>query len=111
MRNLDDLGLMAAIEWQAQEFQQRTGIICEVRSSLDCAALDRGLSTALFRIFQETLTNIYRHAEATRICLTMTVKGDVLFVKIKDNGKGITEQQIASPNSVGLIGMRERVHL
>jgi signal transduction histidine kinase len=105
---LDDLGLTAAIEWHAQEFQKRTGIICEVRSSFDSGSLDLGRSTALFRIFQESLTNICRHAEATRVEVTLAENGDGLVATIADNGKGVTEQQLSDPLSLGLIGMRER---
>jgi len=105
---LDDLGLTAAIEWHLQDFQKRTGIICEVRSSLDSGSLDLGRSTALFRIFQESLTNVYRHAEATKVKVTLAENGDALVATIADNGKGITEQQLHAPLSLGLIGMRER---
>ena len=105
---LDDLGLAAAIEWHAQEFQKRTGITCEVRSSFDSGSLDLGRSTALFRIFQESLTNVCRHAEATRIEVTLAQNGDELVATITDNGKGITGQQLRDSLSLGLIGMRER---
>jgi signal transduction histidine kinase len=106
---LDDLGLIAAIEWQAKEFQKRTGIICEFRGTLEGDKLDRSRSTALFRIFQETLTNIYRHAEATRAWLTLTERDNELIATVTDNGKGITKKQISNPTSLGFIGMRERV--
>ena len=105
---LDDLGLTTAIEWHAQEFQKRTGIVCKVESGFDCSTLDLERSTALFRIFQETLTNICRHAEATRVEVTLTVQGDELVATITDNGKGITDKRLADPLSLGLIGMRER---
>jgi signal transduction histidine kinase len=106
---LDDLGLTAAIEWQCQEFQKKTGIICEFQNSFECGALDRSRSTALFRIFQETLTNIYRHAEATRAGVTLEKRGDDLVATVTDNGKGITEKRIFDSKSFGLIGIRERV--
>jgi signal transduction histidine kinase len=106
---LDDLGLMAAIEWQAQEFQKRTGIICEFHGTPECDNLDRSRSTALFRIFQETLTNVYRHAEATRAWLTLTESDNELIATVTDNGKGITKKQTTNPKSLGFIGMRERV--
>src|SRR5512136_662109 len=73
---LDDLGLVAAIEWQAQEFQQRTGIICVVASELTEAIKDEDLNTAFFRIFQETLTNVIRHAKATRVEVQLEKKAD-----------------------------------
>jgi signal transduction histidine kinase len=106
---LDDLGLTAAIEWQAQEFQKRTGIVCEVRGSFDDCTLDRGRSTALFRIVQETLTNISRHAEASRAGITLAVEDVRLVATVTDNGKGITRKKINDSKSLGLIGMRERV--
>lgn len=108
---LDDLGLMAAIEWQAQEFQKRTGISCEVSSSFDCDTLDRCRSTALFRIVQEALTNICRHAEATMARVSLEDSANTLVITVTDNGKGISESRISDPNSLGLIGMRERVLL
>ncbi|MBC7962371.1 MAG: HAMP domain-containing protein [Steroidobacteraceae bacterium] len=108
---LDDLGLMAAIEWQAQEFQKRSGIICEVSSSFDCDTLDRCRSTALFRVVQESLTNICRHTEATLARITLEGSGNMLVASVTDNGKGISETRISDPDSLGLIGMRERARL
>jgi PAS domain S-box-containing protein len=107
---LDDLGLPAAFEWQAEDFKKRTGIACRVTIRPEDIALDRNLSTALFRIFQETLTNVVRHAKATSVRASLRKKKDDVLLEVKDNGKGITERQIASPKSIGLIGMRERVH-
>jgi PAS domain S-box-containing protein len=107
---LDDLGLQAAFEWQAEDFAKRTGITCEVTILPEDIMLERNLSTALFRIFQETLTNIVRHAKATSVRATLRKKKDDVFLEVKDNGRGITEKQISSPKSIGLIGMRERVH-
>jgi PAS domain S-box-containing protein len=105
---LDDLGLTAAIEWQAQDFQTRTGIQCEFNPNLREIDLDRDRSTTVFRIFQETLTNVARHASATRvnICLNEEAAGLVLIVE--DNGRGIKEREISDPKSLGLLGMRER---
>ncbi|HXE98395.1 MAG TPA: ATP-binding protein [Dongiaceae bacterium] len=105
---LDDLGLTSAIEWHTQEFQKRTGIICEFHNGFDCGTLDLSRSTTLFRIIQESLTNIIRHAEASRVEITLSERGDELVATVSDNGKGITEQQIFDPQSLGLIGMRER---
>jgi signal transduction histidine kinase len=106
---LDDLGLTAAIEWLTQEFQKKTSINCEVDSRFDCSKLDRSRATALFRIFQETLTNVYRHAEATHVKVTMLENGDELVATVTDNGRGIQLKKILDPKSLGLIGMRERV--
>ena len=106
---LDDLGLTAALEWQAQEFQTKTGIACEVQGSFPGAGLERRCATVLFRIFQETLTNIYRHASATRAKVTLRQKGSAVVVTVTDNGCGVVEEKILNPNSLGFIGMRERV--
>ncbi len=106
---LDDLGLTAAIEWQAEEFQQRTGIKCEVSLYPEDINLDETLSTAIFRVFQETLTNVARHARATRVKISLEEKAGKLVLQVIDNGRGITQKQISAPSSLGLVGMRERV--
>ncbi|MBI4681752.1 MAG: PAS domain-containing protein [Nitrospirae bacterium] len=108
---LDDLGLQAAMEWQAKEFQNRTGITCEVSFSSDTINLDQERSTTIFRIFQETLTNIVRYAEATRVKASLQETPASLILEVTDNGIGITEEQISDSKSFGLIGMQERVHL
>jgi signal transduction histidine kinase len=108
---LDDLGCMAAIEWLAQEFQKRAEISCEVTGNFDCDTLDHNRATALFRIVQEALTNICRHAEATLVRVTLEESRSILVASITDNGKGISETCISDPNSLGLIGMRERARL
>lgn len=106
---LDDFGLLAAIEWQAEEFQNRAGIKCKVAADSQEVDLDKGQSTTIFRIFQETLTNIVRHANATKIEVSLEEKDGNVVLKVKDNGRGITEEEISDPKSFGLIGMRERV--
>jgi PAS domain S-box-containing protein len=108
---LDDLGLVAAIEWQAEEFQNRTGINCCVNVDPEDLTLDQDRSTAIFRIFQETLTNIARHARATKVTVDLMNKTASLKLRVIDNGVGISEGQILDSKSFGLIGMRERVHL
>jgi signal transduction histidine kinase len=105
---LDDLGLVAAIEWQAQEFARRTGLTVELHLGDQDLALDRDLATALFRIFQEALTNIARHAAATRVEIELVHQPDLLKLVVADNGKGIEPAQILAPRSLGLLGMRER---
>jgi len=107
---LDDLGLVAAIEWQAGEFQDRTGITCEIAIDPENIILDRDRSTILFRIFQETLTNIARHAHATAVTVSLKEKDSSLELRVRDNGRGITKEQISDPKSFGLMGIRERVH-
>jgi signal transduction histidine kinase len=106
---LDDLGLAAAIEWQAEEFQNRTGIECEVSLSHEETVLTRDQSTTMFRIFQETLTNVIRHARATKVVVWLGERKGSIVLEVSDNGRGITESEINDPKSFGLIGMRERV--
>ncbi len=105
---LDDLGLLAAIEWQAQEFEQRTGTLSTVESNLGDAQLPRDVSTALFRIFQEALTNVARHAEAEEVTVRLWLEGDELCLEVRDDGRGITHAQAGNPRSLGLLGIRER---
>jgi len=109
---LDVLGVKEAIEWQAQEFQARTGISVHCDSiGTGPADLNPEHATAVFRIFQEALTNTLRHAQATRVDVTMEEEAGAYVLKIRDNGRGITEQEKARPSSLGLLGMRERAGL
>jgi len=105
---LDDLGLLAAIEWQAHEFQTRTGIRCRLRARREDLDLDADRATAVFRIFQETLTNVARHARATEVVVRLDVGEQQLTLEVKDNGIGISAEALADPHSLGLLGMRER---
>jgi signal transduction histidine kinase len=108
---LDHLGLGAALEWQANEFQTRTGIRCDVESGLSEMALDADINTALFRIFQETLTNIIRHAGATHVAVHLKERGDRVILGVRDNGRGISKAEISNTKSMGLLNMRERAAL
>lgn len=108
---LDDLGIAAAIEWEAQEFANRTGITCHVSSNPSDMTLDQDRSTTIFRIFQETLTNVARHANASQINVRLNQKPDGVTLEVKDNGKGISEDQVFNSKSLGLLGMRERVNV
>jgi signal transduction histidine kinase len=108
---LDHLGLAAALEWQAQEFQTRTGIHCRVSAHLHEPGLDPELTTAFFRIFQETLTNVIRHAEATQVNVQLKEESARVILEVKDNGRGISREEISDPRSMGLLGMRERAAL
>jgi PAS domain S-box-containing protein len=108
---LDDLGLVAAIEWQTEEFQNRTGIRCKLIVDPEEISVDEKRSTALFRILQEALTNVARHAQATRVTVSLKEKNGTLELRVKDNGKGIAKEKISNPRSFGLLGIRERVHL
>jgi PAS domain S-box-containing protein len=102
-----DLGLAAAVEWQVQEFQARTGIHCELRL-LTQELFAPDVSTALFRILQETLTNVARHAQATRVEVVKQKDGDRLVLQISDNGRGFDAEDPSISRSLGLLGMRER---
>jgi PAS domain S-box-containing protein len=108
---LDDLGLTAALEWQAQEFESRTGVRCVVDLPQEPLALDSGQSTAIFRIFQESLTNVARHAQATRVEARLERQGDQLIFEVHDNGSGFDTEQAKERRSLGLVGMQERALL
>ena len=108
---LDDLGLMEAIEWQAQQFQERTRIFCRCRFSPENIDLNEEQSTAVFRIFQESLTNILRHARATSVDITSEKRGGCFILTIRDDGQGIAEHESTGTKSLGILGMRERVFL
>jgi PAS domain S-box-containing protein len=106
---LDHLGLASAIEWEVKEFGNRTGVKWDLSIDMGERSLDRDMSTTIFRIFQETLTNIIRHAGATVVSVSLNENGRCLILQVKDNGKGITEEELTDPRSYGLMGMRERV--
>lgn len=105
---LDDLGIAAALEWQVAEFEKLTGIRCEFSSNPKDIILDPDHSTAIFRIFQETLTNVVRHANATKVKASLKKEAGRIVLRIRDNGTGIEKKQISDPGAFGLIGMRER---
>jgi PAS domain S-box-containing protein len=105
---LDDLGLAATIEWQTREFETRTEIRCRITSLAEDVSLDEARATAIFRIFQEILTNVMRHAQATLVEVSMHEQNGELILRVKDNGVGIRETDVADTNSLGLLGMRER---
>lgn len=106
---LDTLGPLAAIEWQAEEFTRRTGIPCIVTAPGKWPPVDEARSTALFRVLQEALTNVTRHAQASRVQVRVAVEGDWLVLAVEDDGKGVRDRQSTGPKSLGLVGMRERV--
>ena len=108
---LDDLGLVEAIEWQTQQFQARTGIHCCCDCSLQSIELGDEQSTAIFRIVQEALTNILRHAQASRVAVAIQQEEGALVLTVADNGCGITEAEKLSRESLGLLGMQERAHV
>lgn len=108
---LDQLGLVPAIEWQAREFLARTGIQCRLNIYMRSVALSAERSTGVFRIFQEILTNVARHAQATSVDISMQEHAGHLQLEVTDNGRGITEAEVTGSKSLGLLGMRERALL
>ena len=108
---LDDLGLVAAVEWAAEEFELRTGIKCRLYLPDGEIAIDPEATTAIFRILQETLTNITRHAEATRVDIRLGRENGNIVLEVRDNGRGIGEEQLLAGRSLGILGMRERALL
>jgi len=104
---LDDLGLVAGLEWLVREFQDRSGIGCRLDVDAE-VSLNGAVSTALFRICQESLTNTARHSGADRVTVSLLVDSGRAFLSIQDNGCGVSDEQLAHSHSFGLIGMRER---
>ncbi len=106
---LDELGLLTAIQWQAQEFENRTHIRCRITKLQHNINPDQNVSTAIFRIYQEALTNVARHASATVVNLSLQkIKNDIVM-EISDNGKGIDNTKLKDPTSTGIMGIRERI--
>jgi PAS domain S-box-containing protein len=105
---LDDLGLAAAVRWSAEQFQTRTGIACQVHAPEGATPSDGQATTAIFRIFQETLTNVARHAGATRVEVRLAEEDDGLILEVHDDGRGIEPEKISGGQSLGILGMRER---
>ena len=108
---LDDLGLMPALEWQSQEFEKHSGIKSIFSSRVTNFSPDWDVSTHVFRVYQEALTNVARHAQATRVETFVQEEGEQVIITIKDNGVGIDMVKASVKNSLGLIGMRERALL
>ena len=108
---LDDFGLEAAIEWQVQEFEERTAIHCDCVSSLDDLTLPPEQATAVFRIFQEALTNIARHAAASRVSILLEENAGYLVLEVQDNGRGMEPLDMTNIKSLGILGMQERARL
>ncbi len=103
-----DCGIVAAVQWQAREFNQRTGISCLVVCECEEITLDGDLAVAIFRIFQEALTNIAKHASASAVRVKLTETAGYVYLEIADNGRGITPPELEKVDSFGIRGMRER---
>ena len=105
---LDDLGLVAAIEWQCQDFERRSGIRCLCEASFEEIKISPSRATAAFRICQEALVNVARHAKATFVRVLVKENGDDVLIEIQDNGQGIPPEKLSDAGSLGLLGMKER---
>ncbi|MGM0391222.1 MAG: PAS domain S-box protein [Bacteroidota bacterium] len=105
---LDDLGLEAAIEWQSVQFEEQTGISCILETSTVSDNYEKTVNTAVYRIFQEALTNVTRHANATEVLIKLSEKNSILLLEVLDNGKGFVETEKNNLTSLGITGMKER---
>jgi PAS domain S-box-containing protein len=108
---LDDLGLVATLEWAGEDFQARTGTRCRLDLPREDIAVDPERATAIFRILQETLTNVARHADASQVEVRLAKEDGDLTLEVHDNGKGIPEDKLSNGESLGILGMRERALL
>jgi len=108
---LDDLGLVAAIEWQIEQFQSRSGLKVHWTNNTSEIDLSRERATAVFRILQEILTNVLRHARAANLYVKLRRSKQFFELEVKDDGQGITESQLMNTQSLGLLGMKERALL
>jgi PAS domain S-box-containing protein len=108
---LDDLGLLPALEWLVQNFTERSGIDCELNLTSANLDLPEPYATAVFRILQESLTNVARHAQASMVEATLSRAGERITLVVQDNGRGFSSSDPRRPNSFGLLGMRERAYL
>ena len=106
---LDDLGLVPAIEWQVKEFQKRTGIRSRLRSNVEEADITPERSAAVFRVVQEALTNVMRHAKAKSVQIDLQKKNGLLKISVSDDGRGMKNGVITDIKSLGILGMKERI--
>ena len=107
-RILDDFGLVPAMEWHLKDYQKRSGIMCTLKAGKRSLMMEKNRAAAVFRIFQEALTNVARHANATAVSITLRASGARLRMRVADNGVGIEESQVVAPSSYGIMGIRER---
>ena len=108
---LDHIGLGAALQCEGRQFQERSGIACQVSVPSDTFSLESGRSTDVFRVFQELLTNVARHAQATHVIVALSRTAEEVTLTVHDNGRGIRAEELSHPHSLGLLGMRERASL
>ena len=107
---LDDIGLTAALDWHTHEFKKRTGIDCTFQSNIEELSLDKSISTGIFRIMQEALTNVARHSEATKVKCNLSILDNQLKLTINDNGSGISKISM-NQKTLGIVGMKERAYM
>ncbi len=105
---LDDLGLVEALEWQSKEFEKRSGIKIIFESAISHLPVSNAIATSLFRIYQEALTNVARHAQAKKVYCTLQVKHNQVILSIKDDGAGFDMKTLGIKKTLGLLGMKER---
>ena len=108
---LDDLGLIAAMEWQSEEFEKRSEIKSIFKSNVSQIQLSADVATAVFRIFQESLTNVLRHSQATEVISFFRLETNIITLFIEDNGVGFKDNEIKNKKTLGLLGMKERIQL
>lgn len=106
---LGHFGLTAAVQWYLEDFQKRTGVRCNIKLDSEIPALNKDLAVLLFRIFQELMVNVLRHARATKVSIWLKYSAGAIMLKVKDNGRGILIEEVSHPRSFGIIGIRERV--
>jgi signal transduction histidine kinase len=105
---LDDLGLVPALQWQVREYERRFGLTVTFSGPPEDVDVDRPHATAMFRILQELLTNIARHAHAKTVAVNLTATDERLLLEVRDDGRGISDAELSGARSLGLLGMRER---
>ena len=108
-RLLDDVGFVPAVRWQAQRFTNQTGIPCELILNFDRQGLETEKSVVLFRILQEALTNVARHADANQVRISLDRTAREMIFRVEDDGRGITRAQVKGLKSLGILGMTESV--
>ena len=108
---LDDLGLVAAIDWHLREFEKRSGLETEFSDKGNDISMPESIKTGLFRIFQESLTNVARHAEATKVKVNLHRQDGKLVLSIQDDGRGFNRFQSGEKKTLGILGMRERTSM
>ena len=106
---LDELGLLTAIQWLAQEFESRTGVRCKIARLQHNISIDKDKSTAIFRVLQEALTNVSKHSKANYVTISLYIQDNFLKLEISDNGQGLQEDKLKDPTSSGILGIRERI--